>query len=103
VGEVVGTGAPIMNIATDDAWFTFNVREDLLPGINIGNKIKVYLPASNETIPARVTLIKNVGNFVSWKATRALEDVDLKVFEVQARPMASMKTPHEGMSVIIVN
>lgn len=103
VGEVVGTGAPIMNIATNDAWFTFNVREDCLPGISIGNKIKVYLPASNETIPARVTLIKNVGNFASWKATRSLEDIDLKVFEVQARPMAIMKTPHAGMSVIIVN
>ena len=32
-GELVGTGAPIMNIAImDDMWVTFNVREDLLQG-----------------------------------------------------------------------
>lgn len=34
VGELVGTGAPIMNIScTNDAWFTFNIREDILKHI----------------------------------------------------------------------
>ena len=34
VGELVGTGAPIMNISDlDDLWVTFSVREDLLMNI----------------------------------------------------------------------
>lgn len=102
VGELVGSGAPIMNIVTNDAWFTFNIREDLLPGIEIGQQVRVYMPATNETIPARITLMKNEGNFAAWKATRALEDVDLKVFEVQARPLRTIRTPHSGMSVTLI-
>jgi HlyD family secretion protein len=100
-GEMVGTGAPILNVDTDEAWFTFNITEDKLPGIEYGTKVKVYLPASDETVLARVTRINNVGNFAAWKATRALDDVDLKVFEVQARPIVKMKKPHEGESAIL--
>ncbi len=39
-GELVGTGAPIMNITMlDDRWATFNVREDLLSGLAVGKRI----------------------------------------------------------------
>lgn len=42
MGELVGTGAPIMNVAKiDDMWVTFNVREDLLNGLNIGDRKSV--------------------------------------------------------------
>ena len=34
VGELVGTGAPIMNISDlNDVWVTFSIREDLLKDI----------------------------------------------------------------------
>ncbi|MGX8690839.1 MAG: HlyD family secretion protein, partial [Bacteroidaceae bacterium] len=37
VGELVGTGAPIMNIAVmDNMWVSFNVREDLLEDLTMG-------------------------------------------------------------------
>lgn len=43
VGELVGTGAPIMNIAImDDMWVTFNVREDLLKKFDHGIRIRCY-------------------------------------------------------------
>lgn len=41
VGELVGTGAPIMNVAQlNDMWVTFNVREDFLKDFTVGGEIK---------------------------------------------------------------
>jgi HlyD family secretion protein len=46
VGELVGTGAPIMNIAMlDNLWVTFNVREDLLQGLTMGSEFEASIPA----------------------------------------------------------
>lgn len=87
VGELVGTGAPIMNVAkTDDMWFTFNVREDFLPGLTTGTDVRIYVPAFDKTVDGRVTRVKEVGSFATWKATKALDRYDLKTFEVRVRP-----------------
>ena len=46
VGELVGQGSPIMTITDlDDMWFTFNVREDYLHGLQQGDKVTVTIPA----------------------------------------------------------
>lgn len=102
VGELVGTGAPIMNVArTDDVWFTFNIREDLLPGISVGKELTAYLPALDISVPVRITRIKDVGSFAVWKATKALDRFDLKTFEVRARPASTAEGLHPGMSVVL--
>ena len=103
-GELVGTGAPIMNVScTDDVWFTFNIREDLLPGLTVGTQTEVYLPAFDKRIPVRITKMKDVGTFAVWKATKALDGFDLKTFEVKARPlnMEGLENVRGGMSVIM--
>lgn len=103
-GELVGTGAPIMNVScTDDVWFTFNIREDLLPGLTVGTETEVYLPAFDKRIPVRITKMKDVGTFAVWKATKALDGFDLKTFEVKARPlnMEGLENVRGGMSVIM--
>lgn len=103
-GELVGAGAPIMNVSkTDDMWFTFNVREDMLPGLSVGKEVTVYVPAYDKEIKVKVTRIKEVGSFATWKATKALDKFDLKTFELQAYP----KEPSEltgvraGMSAVM--
>ncbi len=104
VGELVGAGAPIMNISRiDDFWFTFNVREDLLPGLKVGTETDVFLPAYDTTIRVKITKMKNVGNFAAWKATKALDSFDLKTFEVEAKPIenVNMQGIRCGMSAII--
>lgn len=104
VGELVGTGAPIMNIAcTDDLWFTFNIREDLLPGLTVGTETEVYLPAFDKRVPVRITKMKDVGSFAAWKATKALDKFDLKTFEVEAHPLEPnmVKGAREGMTVVM--
>lgn len=103
-GELVGTGAPIMNVScTNDVWFTFNIREDLLPGLTVGTETEVYLPAFDKRIPVRITKMKDVGTFAVWKATKALDGFDLKTFEVKARPLNAegLENVRGGMSVIM--
>lgn len=104
LGELVGTGAPIMNVScVDDVWFTFNIREDLLPGLTVGTETEVYLPAFDKRIPVRITRMKDVGSFAVWKATKALDGFDLKTFEVRAKPLhpEELKDVRGGMSVIM--
>ncbi|WP_270570772.1 HlyD family secretion protein [Bacteroides eggerthii] len=104
LGELVGTGAPIMNVScTDDVWFTFNIREDLLPGLTVGTETEVYLPAFDKRIPVRIIKMKDVGTFAVWKATKALDGFDLKTFEVKARPLNAegLENVRSGMSVIM--
>lgn len=104
IGELIGTGAPIMNIAaSDEMWFTFNIREDLLPGITIGNELEIYVPAIDKSIPAKISLMKDVGSFAVWKATKSLDGFDLKTFEVQATPLEKVSGLHTGMSAVIEN
>ncbi len=101
-GEIVGSGAPIMNVETDESWFTFYFTEEKLQGIDYGSIVRVYRPASGDTVEARITRINNAGDFASWKATRALEDIDLKVFDVRATPVKKIKSPHGGESAILL-
>lgn len=104
LGELVGTGAPLLNVAmTDKVWFVFNVREDQLPGLSVGTETQIYIPALDKSIGVRVTKMKDVGTYAIWKATKALGQYDLKTFEVKAVPvnMADVEGVREGMSAII--
>ena len=93
-----------MNVAcTDDVWFTFNIREDLLVDMKVGTDVEVYLPAFDKKVKARITKLKDVGTFAAWKATKALDKFDLKTFEVEAHPLdpKSIDGAREGMSAVI--
>lgn len=102
VGELIGTGSPIMNISIlDDMWGTFNVREDQLNGIQVGSTITAFVPAFNKDIKMKVYYIKDQGSYATWKATKANGQYDLKTFEVKARPIKPFEGLRPGMSLII--
>lgn len=104
VGELVGQGAPIMNIAKDDdIRFIFNVREDYLPGMTLDKEISIYVPAVDRDLTVRITSINVMGSYATWKATKALDQYDLKTFEVTARPVnqADVKDILAGMTAVI--
>lgn len=103
VGELVGSGAPIMNIADmNDMWITFSVREDLLKDIKIGAQITGFIPAlENREITMNVYFMKDMGTYAAWKATKATGQFDAKTFEVRARPTQKVEHLRPGMSVII--
>ena len=102
VGELIGTGSPIMTISLlDDMWGTFNVREDQLDGMAVGSTITAFVPAFKKDIQMKVYYIKDQGSYASWKATKANGQYDLKTFEVKARPVTKMEGLRPGMSLIL--
>ena len=102
VGELVGTGSPIMTISMmDDMWGTFNVREDQLEGMSVGTEFNAFVPAFNKEITMRVYHMKDQGSYAVWKATKATGQYDLKTFEIKARPTTPVEGLRPGMSLII--
>lgn len=102
VGELVGTGSPIMTISImSDMWGTFNVREDQLNGLKAGDKFIAFIPAFNKDIEMKVTHIKDQGSYATWKATKSNGQYDLKTFEVEARPTQKFEGLRPGMSLVI--
>lgn len=103
VGELVGTGSPIMNVSVlDDLWVTFNVREDLLENLKMGATVKAFIPAlDNKEIELKVYYLKDQGSYAAWKATKSTGQYDLKTFEVKARPLSKVDGLRPGMSVVL--
>ena len=102
VGELVGTGSPIMTIAVmSDLWGTFNVREDQLNGLEIGKTFTAFVPAFNKNVEMKVYYMKDQGSFAVWKATKTNGQYDLKTFEVKARPTEKFDGLRPGMSLIV--
>ena len=102
VGELVGTGAPIMNVAVmEDMWVTFNVREDLLQGLGMNSVFEAFIPALDRNIRLKVYYMKDLGTYAAWKATKTTGQFDLKTFEVRATPQEKVEGLRPGMSVIL--
>ena len=102
VGELVGTGSPIMTISVmSDLWGTFNVREDQLNGLKAGDTFTAFIPAFNQDIEMKVSSIKDQGSYATWKATKSNGQYDLKTFEVKARPTKKFDGLRPGMSLVI--
>ncbi len=103
LGELFTPGANLISVVQlDDAWFTFNLREDLLAGLQVGDTLDVRVPAlAGKTVPARVTMINARGEYANWRATKATGDFDLRTFEVRAKPMERVDGLRPGMSGIV--
>ena len=102
VGELVGTGSPIMTISImSDMWGTFNVREDQLNGMKVGDKFNAFVPAFNKDLQLEVSSIKDEGSYATWKATKSNGQYDLRTFEVKARPTTKFEGLRPGMSLVI--
>lgn len=104
-GELVGTGAPIMSVVDmNDIWFTFNVRENLLSSMKKGAEFEVEIPAlNNQKVKVKVTYIKALASYATWKATKTTGEFDVKTFEVRARPVAKVQDLRPGMTALIID
>ena len=103
IGELVGQGSPIMTIQDlDDVWFTFNIREDRLEGMNTGDKLLLSIPAlKKDKVSATVYFIAVRESYATWRATKESGEFDTKTFEVRARPDSRVEGLRPGMSVIL--
>ncbi len=102
-GELVGSGAPIMNIIdTADVWVTFNIREKYCSKFMEGTTFTAFIPAlDNKEVNLKVTYMKDLGSFAAWKATKVSGEFDSKTFEVRAVPTEKTEGLISGMSVIV--
>lgn len=102
-GELVGSGAPIMNIVNlSDVWVVFNIREDMLPDIKIGKEFDANIPAlGKDNILLRVNYIKAIASYATFKATKNNGGFDVKTFEVRAKPVTVVDGLRPGMSLMV--
>ena len=102
-GELVGQGAPVMTVTDlSDIWFTFNIREDYLHGMKIGDRISLTIPAlDGKKCEATVNYIAVRDSYATWKATKEIGQYDAKTFEVRAIPQEHIDGVLPGMTAII--
>jgi HlyD family secretion protein len=101
-GEVVPAGFPIASILDhSDKWVVFNVREDDLPGIEVGTEFTAQVPALAKSVKLRVYFINPRGEYATWRSTRQSSGYDIRTFEVRARPVGESTKLRPGMSAIV--
>lgn len=102
-GELVGSGAPIMNIVDlNDMWVVFNIREDMLSNIKVGKEIEAFVPAlGNKSVKLKVNYIKAMASYATFKATKTNGGFDVKSFEVRAKPIEIIEGLRPGMSLMV--
>ncbi|MBQ0137531.1 MAG: efflux RND transporter periplasmic adaptor subunit [Paludibacteraceae bacterium] len=104
-GELVGQGSPVMSIVDmTDLWFHFAIREDMLKDIALHSEFDIKIPALGEgTWRVKVTYIKVMASYATWRATQTNGGYDVKTFDVKARPMGEIPANlRPGMTAIIV-
>src|SRR6516162_2555967 len=102
-GEYVSPGVPLVTlIDLNDLWIHFDLREDLVKTLKVGDRIGVRIPAlSDRRITAEVKLIATKGEYASWRATRATGDFDLRTFSIRAYPVEKVPELRPGMSAYL--
>jgi HlyD family secretion protein len=102
-GEYVSPGVPLVTlIDLGDLWIHFDLREDLVRTLKVGDRLDVHIPAlSDRLITVEVKLIATKGEYASWRATRATGDFDLRTFSIRAYPVEKVPELRPGMSAYL--
>ena len=102
-GEYVSPGVPLVTlIDLGDMWVHFDLREDLVRTLKIGDRFDVRIPAlSDRRVTVEVRLIATKGEYASWRATRATGDFDLRTFAIRAYPVDNVPGLRPGMSAYL--
>ena len=102
LGEATVPGRTALTItATAEPWFSFNIREDTLRGLDIGTALMLTASGDGRPIPAKVTELRRLGDFATWRAARAVGDHDLNTFALRADPIGRVDGLEPGMTVWI--
>jgi HlyD family secretion protein len=102
-GEYVSPGVPLVTlIDLNDLWIHFDLREDLVKTLKVGDRFDVRIPAlSDRRVTVEVKLIATKGEYASWRATRATGDFDLRTFSIRAYPVEKVPELRPGMSAYL--
>lgn len=100
VGELFNATSPLLTVVRlSDAYFVFNIREDILVNIHKGDHVFLQVPAlGKKEIETEVRYIAPMGDYATKRATRATGDFDLKTFEIRLYPVQPVEGLRVGMS-----
>ena len=90
LGEYVSPGVPLLSLVDlSDVWLRFDLREDLVRGLKVGDRFTVRAPGARRPGDRRRRSgsSRTRGEYAGWRATRATGDFDLRTFEVRAYPV----------------
>ena len=92
-----------MNVALmNKLWVSFNVREDKLTTLRVGQEVEGFVPAlGDKTVKLRIASLKDVGSYAVWRASKSTGRYDLKTFRVKATPTQSIEGLRPGMTVVL--
>jgi multidrug resistance efflux pump len=97
-GEIVPVGKPVLVLAAGRPWFSFTLREDALGRLTVGSDVELAT-ATGQRFAARVTELRPLGEFATWRAARAVGDHDLNSFRLRLDPLAVVDGLRPGMTV----
>ena len=99
-GEVVAPGIPLLTLVEmNDIWLRFDLREDLIKNVKLGDRIELRIPAlGDRRVVTQIRLIAAKGEYAGWRATRATGDFDLRTFAIRAYPTEAVPGLRPGMS-----
>jgi HlyD family secretion protein len=97
-GEIVPVGKPVLVLAAGKPWFSFTLREDALGRLTVGSDVELAT-ATGQRFAARVTELRPLGEFATWRAARAVGDHDLNSFRLRLDPLAVVDGLRPGMTV----
>ena len=102
-GEYVSPGVPLVTlIDLSDLWIHFDLREDLVKALKVGDRFAVRIPAlADRRVTVEVKLIATKGEYASWRATRSTGDFDLRTFSIRAYPVDKVPELRPGMSAYL--
>jgi HlyD family secretion protein len=99
LGEIIPVGKPVLTLEVgSERWFAFTVREDALGGLTVGREVRLST-GDGKQIAARVTELRPLGEFATWRAARAVGDHDLNSFRLRLDPIGAVTGLQPGMTV----
>jgi HlyD family secretion protein len=100
VGENVRAGQPILMVEeAGPRWLSFNVREDYLRGLSVGETVNVMRNGADDKIRAVITELRPLGVFASWQAERVIGDHDRNTLRMRLDPLGDPGSLEAGMTV----
>jgi HlyD family secretion protein len=102
VGENVRAGQPILMVeAAGRQWLSFNVREDHLDRLAMGETANVMRHGADAATKAVVTELRPLGVFATWQAERVIGDHDRNTLRLRLDPKGELADLEPGMTVWI--
>jgi len=102
VGENIRAGQPILMVeASGKQWLSFNVREDHLSGLAVGETVGVARNGADGAVKSVVTELRPLGVFATWQAERVIGDHDRNTLRLRLDPKGELAGLEPGMTVWI--